>query len=164
METHGIVADWRDDELTIYASTQFTISVRLSARGLRSRRHANASAGLDLDVCNTLVAASVAHRDLQHMRARASDHRVGDFNALWRDESPDALRDVDVVATEDRDLRRRGIDLLAAAAGEFDMQGEGPVGRDRVERRNLSNGGAAGDRTAKDQRSPSNENKISHRS
>ena len=28
METHGIVADWRDDELTIYASTQHTISVR----------------------------------------------------------------------------------------------------------------------------------------
>jgi xanthine dehydrogenase YagR molybdenum-binding subunit len=28
METHGIVADWRDDVLTIYASTQFTISVR----------------------------------------------------------------------------------------------------------------------------------------
>src|SRR5207244_2916308 len=28
METHGIVADWRDDGLTIYASTQFTASVR----------------------------------------------------------------------------------------------------------------------------------------
>ena len=28
METHGIVADWRDDGLTIYASTQFTTSVR----------------------------------------------------------------------------------------------------------------------------------------
>ena len=28
METHGIVADWRDDLLTIYASTQFTSSVR----------------------------------------------------------------------------------------------------------------------------------------
>ena len=28
METHGMVADWRDDGLTIYASTQFTISVR----------------------------------------------------------------------------------------------------------------------------------------
>jgi xanthine dehydrogenase YagR molybdenum-binding subunit len=28
METHGIVADWREDELTIYASTQFTTSVR----------------------------------------------------------------------------------------------------------------------------------------
>lgn len=28
METHGIVADWRDDELTIYASTQHTLSVR----------------------------------------------------------------------------------------------------------------------------------------
>ncbi|MBB6092857.1 xanthine dehydrogenase YagR molybdenum-binding subunit [Povalibacter uvarum] len=28
METHGIVADWRDDELTLYASTQFTLSVR----------------------------------------------------------------------------------------------------------------------------------------
>jgi xanthine dehydrogenase YagR molybdenum-binding subunit len=28
METHGVVADWRDDELTIYASTQFTLSVR----------------------------------------------------------------------------------------------------------------------------------------
>ncbi|HVF18262.1 MAG TPA: xanthine dehydrogenase family protein molybdopterin-binding subunit [Steroidobacteraceae bacterium] len=28
METHGIVADWRDDGLTIYASTQFTLSVR----------------------------------------------------------------------------------------------------------------------------------------
>ncbi len=28
METHGIVADWRDDELTIYASTQHTHSVR----------------------------------------------------------------------------------------------------------------------------------------
>ena len=24
METHGIVADWREDGLTIYASTQFT--------------------------------------------------------------------------------------------------------------------------------------------
>jgi len=28
METHGIVADWRDDGLTIFASTQFTTSVR----------------------------------------------------------------------------------------------------------------------------------------
>lgn len=28
METHGIVADWRDDGLTIYASTQHTNSVR----------------------------------------------------------------------------------------------------------------------------------------
>jgi xanthine dehydrogenase YagR molybdenum-binding subunit len=28
METHGVVADWRDDELTIYASTQYTLSVR----------------------------------------------------------------------------------------------------------------------------------------
>src|SRR5919197_2809685 len=28
METHGIVADWRDDGLTIYASTQFMTSVR----------------------------------------------------------------------------------------------------------------------------------------
>jgi xanthine dehydrogenase YagR molybdenum-binding subunit len=28
METHGIVADWRDDGLTLYASTQFTTSVR----------------------------------------------------------------------------------------------------------------------------------------
>ena len=28
METHGIVADWRDDGLTIYASTQHTHSVR----------------------------------------------------------------------------------------------------------------------------------------
>ena len=28
METHGIVADWRDGELTLYASTQHTLSVR----------------------------------------------------------------------------------------------------------------------------------------
>jgi xanthine dehydrogenase YagR molybdenum-binding subunit len=28
METHGIVADWREDGLTIYASTQWTLSVR----------------------------------------------------------------------------------------------------------------------------------------
>ena len=28
METHGLVADWRDDELTLYASTQFALSVR----------------------------------------------------------------------------------------------------------------------------------------
>jgi xanthine dehydrogenase YagR molybdenum-binding subunit len=28
METHGIVADWQEDGLTIYASTQFTTSVR----------------------------------------------------------------------------------------------------------------------------------------
>lgn len=28
METHGLVADWRDDELTLYASTQHTLSVR----------------------------------------------------------------------------------------------------------------------------------------
>ncbi len=28
METHGIVADWRDDELTLYASTQHILSVR----------------------------------------------------------------------------------------------------------------------------------------
>ena len=28
METHGIVADWRDDGLTIHASTQWTLSVR----------------------------------------------------------------------------------------------------------------------------------------
>jgi xanthine dehydrogenase YagR molybdenum-binding subunit len=28
METHGIVADWRDEGLTIYASTQYTLSVR----------------------------------------------------------------------------------------------------------------------------------------
>jgi xanthine dehydrogenase YagR molybdenum-binding subunit len=28
METHGIVADWREDGLTIYASTQSTLSVR----------------------------------------------------------------------------------------------------------------------------------------
>jgi xanthine dehydrogenase YagR molybdenum-binding subunit len=34
METHGIVADWREDELTIYASTQFTTSVRDEAAEL----------------------------------------------------------------------------------------------------------------------------------
>jgi xanthine dehydrogenase YagR molybdenum-binding subunit len=28
METHGLVADWRDDGLTLYASTQHTLSVR----------------------------------------------------------------------------------------------------------------------------------------
>ena len=28
METHGLVADWRDEELTLYASTQFALSVR----------------------------------------------------------------------------------------------------------------------------------------
>jgi len=28
METHGLVADWRDEELTLYASTQFVLSVR----------------------------------------------------------------------------------------------------------------------------------------
>ncbi len=28
METHGLVADWRDEELTLYASTQFGLSVR----------------------------------------------------------------------------------------------------------------------------------------
>lgn len=28
LETHGIVADWRDDELTLYASTQHILSVR----------------------------------------------------------------------------------------------------------------------------------------
>ena len=28
METHGIVADWRDEGLTLYASTQYTLSVR----------------------------------------------------------------------------------------------------------------------------------------
>ncbi|MDY6944166.1 MAG: xanthine dehydrogenase family protein molybdopterin-binding subunit [Pseudomonadota bacterium] len=28
LETHGIVADWRDDELTLYASTQHVLSVR----------------------------------------------------------------------------------------------------------------------------------------
>jgi xanthine dehydrogenase YagR molybdenum-binding subunit len=28
LESHGMVADWRDDELIIYASTQFTMSVR----------------------------------------------------------------------------------------------------------------------------------------
>lgn len=28
MEPHGIVADWRDEELTLYASTQFVLSVR----------------------------------------------------------------------------------------------------------------------------------------
>ena len=31
METHGVVADWRDDELTIYASTQSALSVREEA-------------------------------------------------------------------------------------------------------------------------------------
>jgi xanthine dehydrogenase YagR molybdenum-binding subunit len=34
METHGIVADWRDDGLTLYASTQFTTSVRDEAAEL----------------------------------------------------------------------------------------------------------------------------------
>jgi xanthine dehydrogenase YagR molybdenum-binding subunit len=34
METHGIVADWREDGLTIYASTQFTTSVRDEAAEL----------------------------------------------------------------------------------------------------------------------------------
>jgi xanthine dehydrogenase YagR molybdenum-binding subunit len=34
METHGIVADWTDDMLTIYASTQFTMSVRDEAAEL----------------------------------------------------------------------------------------------------------------------------------
>src|SRR5262249_12947027 len=34
METHGIVADWREDGLTIYASTQFTASVRDEAADL----------------------------------------------------------------------------------------------------------------------------------
>jgi xanthine dehydrogenase YagR molybdenum-binding subunit len=28
METHGLVADWRDDALTLYASTQYVLSVR----------------------------------------------------------------------------------------------------------------------------------------
>ncbi len=28
LETHGVVADWRDEELTIYASTQHILSVR----------------------------------------------------------------------------------------------------------------------------------------
>lgn len=28
METHGVVVDWRDDAVTVYASTQFTTSVR----------------------------------------------------------------------------------------------------------------------------------------
>jgi xanthine dehydrogenase YagR molybdenum-binding subunit len=31
METHGIVADWREEGLTLYASTQFTTSVREEA-------------------------------------------------------------------------------------------------------------------------------------
>ncbi len=38
METHGIVADWRDDGLTVYISTQFTAGVRrelADAFGLR---------------------------------------------------------------------------------------------------------------------------------
>ena len=34
METHGLVADWTDDMLTIYASTQFTLSVRDEAAEL----------------------------------------------------------------------------------------------------------------------------------
>jgi xanthine dehydrogenase YagR molybdenum-binding subunit len=34
METHGLVADWNDDGLTIYASTQFTASVRDEAAEL----------------------------------------------------------------------------------------------------------------------------------
>jgi xanthine dehydrogenase YagR molybdenum-binding subunit len=34
METHGMVADWREDGLTIYASTQFTASVRDEAAEL----------------------------------------------------------------------------------------------------------------------------------
>jgi xanthine dehydrogenase YagR molybdenum-binding subunit len=34
METHGLVADWREDGLTIYASTQFTTSVRDEAAEL----------------------------------------------------------------------------------------------------------------------------------
>lgn len=34
MEGHGMVADWREDELTIYASTQFTMSVRDEAAEL----------------------------------------------------------------------------------------------------------------------------------
>jgi xanthine dehydrogenase YagR molybdenum-binding subunit len=34
METHGIVADWRDEELTLYASTQFVLSVRDEAADL----------------------------------------------------------------------------------------------------------------------------------
>jgi xanthine dehydrogenase YagR molybdenum-binding subunit len=34
METHGMVADWREDGLTIYASTQFTASVRDEAADL----------------------------------------------------------------------------------------------------------------------------------
>ena len=28
MEPHGLVADWRDDGLTVYISTQFTAGVR----------------------------------------------------------------------------------------------------------------------------------------
>ncbi len=34
METHGLVADWREEGLTIYASTQFTTSVRDEAAEL----------------------------------------------------------------------------------------------------------------------------------
>ena len=34
METHGLVADWRDEELTLYASTQYTLSVRDDAANL----------------------------------------------------------------------------------------------------------------------------------
>jgi xanthine dehydrogenase YagR molybdenum-binding subunit len=34
METHGLVADWRDEELTLYASTQYTLSVRDDAASI----------------------------------------------------------------------------------------------------------------------------------
>jgi xanthine dehydrogenase YagR molybdenum-binding subunit len=44
METHGLVADWRDEHLTLYASTQHTLSVRDEAAEVfdlpKSRIHA----------------------------------------------------------------------------------------------------------------------------
>ena len=44
METHGLVADWRADQLTLYASTQYTLSVRDEAAQVfdlpKSRIHA----------------------------------------------------------------------------------------------------------------------------
>ena len=63
METHGIVADWRDDELTIYASTQFTLE--RARRGGRDVRPAEEPRARHQRLHRRRLRREVRHRQLR---------------------------------------------------------------------------------------------------
>ena len=66
METHGLVADWTDDGLTIYASTQFTSSVRDEAAELF--RPSEEPGARDQRLHRRRIRREVWHRQLRRAR------------------------------------------------------------------------------------------------